>query len=289
AVAFVRNLAQVHAVSLPLLIVSSIVGHGLLADWYVTRFGMNSARPEKFGIAKKPSHTASVWVGPPWRSMGSAIVWKQVCETGPLAVVAAVGVLAISGLGYWFQDQESPLRNEFAHILSSVTVSVGFLVTVVAGIGVFLEDLKPQVGVFWRSRPIRFQQWFWIKYIIGMLILVATFSSLLLLAYGLLDQRDASELLTREFRGAAVVVSLVFLLLYTLAIAAFGWTRHPVLAAMLTIGLFFLGVLVVELIYNHQLSPDATPAFRFAALGAAWVGAACAAHSAVRHNWSWHR
>ena len=135
-------LQQIEARDTPfsVLIFLAAVAHLALLYRYLTKFGESQQITKNATDAKQ--ETNSDWLGAPCRSKASAIIWKQVHETGPLALVAFVAVLAMALIGYWASYREDAFRLDFSQILSSITVSAAFLGVIVAGIGVFLEDMK---------------------------------------------------------------------------------------------------------------------------------------------------
>lgn len=274
------------------LVTFSLLGHGLLAYWYLSRFGKSAVRPARtMGVYATDSSKAG-WLAPPRRSQLTSMVWKQLYETAPLALTAAVAVIALTCLAYWVQDRQSPLSNEFGHILAGITMSVGFLVTLVAGIGVFLEEMKPSVGAFWRSRPIHLPVWFGVKFLTGLLVLAISFGLLLLAANWLLDQEDrlTRDFASDEFAWSIGSIGLTFSLIYSLGMTSYCLTRHPVLAAMSSIALFFVGLLAFQYFAESNLSRGATsPLHIFCALLSLQAVATTFAYLTVRNNWGWHK
>lgn len=57
------------------------------------------------------------------------------------------------------------------------TAMIAFLAAAVAGVGLFMEDLRPGVHAFWRSRPIPIDHWFWLKYVGGLACLAGTLAA----------------------------------------------------------------------------------------------------------------
>lgn len=293
AIAFLRPIARDCDVPLALLVTSSVIGHVCLAYWYLSRFGKKSGSPQKFGEVSlfgrsRLEPKASTYLRPPIRSPLRAIAWKQFWETGPLALTAVVATVGIATLVYPVQNRDFPSHNHFAELLGGVTFGVGFLVTVVAGIGVFLDDMKPQIGTFWRSRPIKLPVWFGVKFFTGLLVLTVTFGSLLLLSYWLLDShhRIAQNLEHKYFWIVATSAVLIFMLIYTLAMACYCVTRHPVIAAMTTILLFFAGMYGSAWISREFLSGDAYPGLGLVTLSLTQVVVLAICWLIVRNNWN---
>jgi len=231
------------------LILTAVLGHGCVLAWYLRRADRVVFRPARTdGNASSLAWSRKQPLSPPRRNQVSAIAWKQVRETGPLALVAVGGILVMATVFYLY-NYKRLYAQEFGEALAGMTLMMAFFVTIVTGIGVFLEDLKPGVEDFWRSRPINFPLWFGVKFMVGMLILVATFGTLMLFAYWLTD----STLLRHEPHPLVVLgsISWLFLLIYTLSMAAYCILRQPLYAAVLSIGLFIAGIFVLEWFSNH--------------------------------------
>ena len=151
--------------------------------------------------------------------------------------------------------------------------------------GVFLEDLKPQVGNFWRSRPINLQLWFGVKFVTGLIVLAAAFGSLLLLAYWL--QAD-HYFRPQNFVREVTVGAMVFVLIYTLAMAVSCLVRQLVFAAVATLGLFAIGVNSAGWVIN-RLSDEPHWSVGLAVVVVSQIVCTLLAWLAVRNNWGWQK
>jgi len=230
-------------------IFSAVIGHGCVLAWYLRRFGRVVAKPARTeGNVSPLALSKNQQLGPPRRSQLTAIAWKQARETAPLALVAVGGIFVMATVVYLY-SYRLMIATEFGEVLGGATLGMAFFVTIVAGIGVFLEDLKPRVEDFWRSRPIHLTLWFGVKFVVGIAVLAAAFAAMLLLAYWLTDGGP----LRREPHPLVEVgyVSWVFLLIYTLSMATYCIVRQPLYAAVLTIGLFVAGINVLGWFSYH--------------------------------------
>ncbi len=283
----VRDLIERESWRSPLpFIISGIVGHAGVLAWYLRRFGRKAVRPART-LGKRLKATKSDWLAPPRHSQLTAIIWKQVNETGPLALMAAAAVLVMSVLIFWL-NPSIHVQESRGEVLASLTFGVGFLVTVVAGQGVFLEDLKPKIGIFWRSRPVNITQWFFVKYFTGLTVLVMTFGSLLLLALAF-DKGDQWLLATdNQGEHLAVIAScaLIFLLIYTISMASYCLGQQPIISVVAALGILFFGSYALGVVLNRF---DLDGYVGFAAMLVAQVAATAIAWLALRNNWGWHK
>ena len=267
------------------LINIAVLGHAGLLAWYLRRFGRKAVRPART-LGGRVKATKSDWLAPPRRSQLTAIIWKQVHETGPLALMAAAAVLVMASLAFWL-NKENAIQNSFTEILVGITVFVGFLVTVVTGQGVFLEDVKPKVGIFWRSRPVNSTHWFFVKFFTGLTVLVVTFGALFLIAYAFDTGRPY---LRSDHLGVQVAFTVMFfLLIYTLSMASYCLGRQPILSVVATIGILYCGSFAFA--YGYWTVFDQGPHWSvgLTTLIVAQVAATAVAWLAVRNDWGWHR
>ena len=267
----------------PLVNIAAL-GHAGLLAWYLRRFGRKAVRPART-LGGQVTATKSDWLAPPRRSQLTAIIWKQVHETGPLALLAATAVLVMASLAFWL-NKERPIQNSFTEILVGITVFVGFLVTVVTGQGVFLEDLKPKVSTFWRSRPINTTQWFFAKFFTGLTVLVVTFGALFLIAYVFDTSRPYFR--SGHIGEQIVFTALYFLLIYTLSMASYCLGRQPIISVVATLGILFCGTYAFAYTFWAVFGNAPHRSVGLATLLVAQVAATVVAWLAVRNNWGWH-
>jgi hypothetical protein len=188
-------------------------------------------------------------LAPPRRSPATALLWKQWRESFPLATLGAGAVLAISVI-LWLALNPRDWSGEstgLVRISGAVWIMTGALVALVAGIGLFLEDLRPDVHEFWRSRPIGPDQWFLLKFIPGLLLTIVTLAlpmavvvalALLLAPGGSVPKADLEQ-------GRAIIVQALIgqAAIYCLAAAIMAIVRRPVMTAVVTI-ITAIGVMI---------------------------------------------
>jgi ABC-type transport system involved in multi-copper enzyme maturation permease subunit len=258
-----------------------VLSHGALAVWFLRRFG-RIARPQAAVDAIPAAEAARGWLAPPRRSPLTAIVWKQLRESTSLALTglaAIIGLVAITAVVIKRLE-----AGEFVGSVVEATIgcwaTLGFAVAVVSGIGVFLDDLRPGLHTFWRSRPINVDQWFAVKLLTGLLatvvpLAVAPLAILLALhvVYGLPAPNE----------GLTVILSVpaIHACGYLAAVAATALLRSAGAAALATI---LAGVVVVALAGNY-FAGDPVGAILLGAVIA--LTAVIVAWMAVRNDWGW--
>jgi hypothetical protein len=230
----------------PLLGIVAITSHLLLLAWFVICYGKSTGKAYTGG-----KQFISDWFrfrGPakPFRSQSMAIIWKQVRELGPLALMAAAGVLAVMTFAY-FTEKSMRADRDWGELLAGLSLVVGGFVTLVSGIGMIYEDYSRGLPNFWRSRPINLHQWFFLKYFAGILVLAVAFVPLFLVAAKLNDWKLAP-------RDMVTIYALVFLGMYSGSLATYALVRQPIYAVILTIASPYAAMIPLFLIF-----PDGPP------------------------------
>jgi hypothetical protein len=223
------------------VIVTAIATHLALANWYIGRFG----RIEDIGV-RSPRTATSVadragWLGAPRRSAISAIAWKQARESGALVLAGLAGVAGVTAI-FFFEDPVLYLSRpeRFASVLAAVMSALGSCIALVVGIGVCLNDVSPQLSTFWKSRPINPDMYFWCKFVTGLIVLLAALYGPLVVLVWVLLPNPAWFL----FNPDTLIILPLHASLFAAAVAMICLVRHAVYAAILSIGVVYLGVLI---------------------------------------------
>jgi len=258
----------------------ALIGHAGVLGWFLFRFGRVSP---KTGRGDKLQSETVVAGSPkaPFKSQLTAIAWKQMRETGPLAVLALPAILAMSGLVVWTASDE---QLNFSQIFLQVGASMSFFVVLVAGIGLYLDELEPGLNHFWRSRPNDFRLWFGIKYFAGILVLVTVLGIPLFLA-GWSQWSDTYNREWKELWGGTLFGAWFFVITYSLAMTAQCLVRQPIYAVVLTLATMCLGVFAVSQIdVKPQVSVTAVAVIGMILSLAVVIALAW---KTVKHDWGW--
>ncbi len=268
-------------------IIAAVITHGILVMWYVLRFGrvVHGRRQTVETLAHMPDVT---WLKPPRSRPWTAILWKQARESMPLAALGAGTILCVAIIiaSVVYRDG-GEFGAGFAFAAGGTWVIAGFLVSVVAGIGLLMDDLRPGLYGFWRSRPIDVDQWFAVKFTVSLLTTVLTLALPTALIYGgvvALSGGGASvEGLVvgdGQFWVTVTVGLLAQVGAFSIAAAAMAFTRQPVTAAIVAI---LTAICVVALSEKYATTGIQVAAFTVIVT----VAATLAAWLAVRNNWGW--
>lgn len=218
----------------------------VLSALYVYRFArsvnVEVRSPKKVEVAIPPRD----WLGPPRHSAVTAVAWKQVRESRPLALVGVAVVLAVSATFplVEYPEHYRPDYGRYLEFLAVVSVSIGLAVAMIIGIGVFLYDVGPGLSSFWRSRPINPDLWFGIKFSSGLAVaLVAIYGPLVLLALPRITVANlgVDDLFVFVFPAVTVAV-------FAAAAAMTCLVRNAVYAAILSISFVYLGYVATALV-----------------------------------------
>jgi hypothetical protein len=214
-----------------ILILTGCISHSGLVLWFLLRFGRTAGATRESRRAALNTGQQTLWLAPPRRSQLAAVLWKQMRETGPFVMLGVAAIIGSSML--MFQLSVNQGRDgEFSNILLAMCGYLGFFIVIVAGIGVLLDDLKPGLHTFWRSRPINPDLWFWTKFLTGLTITAIALGIPLLLLWSL--SGNFRQFITRE---TMLTIPTLFLSTYCFAVVAMALVRRPIYAAIFTVGL----------------------------------------------------
>ena len=297
-----RNFATVHTGQLLawylLLTLVMLASYIALAATYVGRFGRSAAGRQQT-VEQVTVRELPTWLAPPRRSSFEAIVWKQFRESAPLATMGAACIALVTLIVYLSTKREATggmTTNQLLFTAAVVWMIVGVMVAVVAGVGVFFDDLSPGLNGFWRSRPIRIGQWFLVKYVVGILVTIVTISVPLIAValYAWLTPGDLSISNMRdhvEARSFALFGGLGQVAVYNYAIASIVLLRRPIHAAFTAIAAALLtwGSSVVIAAINFRSSMMSQGIVIFTIVGCSMLATFVVAWLAMKNDWSWRR
>ncbi|MEX2169760.1 MAG: hypothetical protein WD851_10645 [Pirellulales bacterium] len=279
------------ASSWPFLL-ASMAFHTLLAACFVANFGRvaNVLRPSE--------RTATVvigeWLAPPRRTKFGALVWKQFRESGPLALIAMCtsfamwiifALYAVYDAGErWnqFRDWRVRLAEDWFQSTIALWMFLGFFVAIVAGIGVFFEELRPGMNNFWRSRPINRDLWFWTKFSFGIGITLLAILIPVLIALPIVAGQDVDVFAPDRDLAGGILVFAIQATVFATAALAMILVRQAIYAAVLAIAIA-PGFAVLAEYYEWSVLEMAI-CFAVNALLATFL-----AWLAVRYDWSLRR
>ncbi|MEQ8847143.1 hypothetical protein [Botrimarina sp.] len=224
--------------------------HGVLVCRWLSAYGAAQAWRSDV-LQRLNERRRGAWLDAPMASPRAAIVWQTVRTCAPVVVGSLVLAAVYTALIYSIESGmgSKPLSFRDGVMMTSLlTIACGFLAALVVGVGVLLEDLRPGVNRFWRSRPISPDAWFWTKSAGGLAALAIPFGAAYLI-YGATQHGTFADFLRADHRGA-----LVFALLYTSTVAAVVVVRQPVYGAIL--GVCLMGMFAAPNLFEGWFSAE---------------------------------
>jgi len=229
-----------HQPTIPLALcyTTAAITNVLLLVWYVRRFGKLANLEIHSPKSAVRQSTQTEWLPSPRQFTTTAIAWKQLRESGPIALAGVAGSVGITLAIVIVNIIEGtrPIGDVVSEVYPVMAVVFGYLVAMVIGIGVCLNDVAPKVNEFWRSRPIQADLWFWIKFATGLIVVfVSTYAPIGLLV---------------EFRipvfniwtvSDFILVPVMQLAVFAAAVATTCLVRQAVYAAILSLAVMYLG------------------------------------------------
>jgi ABC-type transport system involved in multi-copper enzyme maturation permease subunit len=265
----------------------ALLSHSLVAAWFIRRFG-RVAPAARTVVEPTSARSETPWLGPPRGRPLWAILWKQARESAPLAALGAVVIVA-SAIAFALYSAwiEEPYPLGVLGVASVVVwAACGFFVSIVAGIGVFMEDLQSRLHEFWRSRPVNVNQWFLVKFFCGLVItLVILALPPLLFAGTAFVLTPRTELPPNVVQDALTFVKYTLLAqigVYCAAVLAIVLVRQAAYAAILAIA--GVGMFLASL---ERVTPTDVGRVAWTASLAAALVASVLAWIAVRKDWGW--
>jgi hypothetical protein len=261
-------------------IMIALLTHIALATSFAMRFGR-----VPLGVRWSPNgarlggNSCKVWLRPPRRSRLSAIVWKQCRELASLILIGVIAVSAIVLVQIVLHPELYNRPHALADMLIGVTIGIGLLVALAAGVANFDRDLGPRINNFWRSRPISPDLWFWTKFLSGLAIVALVFNPSPLAAIWWSLSADPAN----HFRSGDLLTFFFLVAIYAAAVAAICLIRQTIYAAILGGGLIS-GLVVISMKWVY---PEHMPLESVVMILSTITMLACTlvAWLAVRYDW----
>jgi len=217
--------------ALPLLV--------LIGRLFITRYGSfrkepPSPVPGRLWL-KAPSTSLRIPLRQPGRT--TALICAELSQSLPLAVCGLLFAILMS-IAEVFMEGHRGGHSLGATVLMDMphsTWAVGMLWAIVVGSSLYSAELAPGLGSFWRSRPISPGQWFWSKFVIGLLAVVTVLDGVTIL----LSWTSPRDSMTTGMSWAYVgCMPIDHSFLYTLAVLGTCWLRKPVIGGVLAVAAY---------------------------------------------------
>jgi hypothetical protein len=279
-------------IPLTLTFVTAAVTNCLLLAVYVLRFGKFRQAEVRSRRAAERQSARGEWLSAPRFSPATALSWKQVRESGPVAIAGiavCAGVTLVTVLVALI-DRRQPIPEAIGEAYPFMAIFFGTLVALVAGIGVCLNDVNPKINEFWRSRPIQPDLWFWIKFVTGLVVVLASIYLPIAFLAAIKIPVDKGW----PSSDATYMPLMIQLAVFAAAVVTTCLVRQAVYAAILSIAVVYLGTLFgIAICISPQwlqlqsvnLLRDPTPPQVAFGLATSFTISTLLAWLAVRYDW----
>jgi ABC-type transport system involved in multi-copper enzyme maturation permease subunit len=175
----------------------------------------------------------------------AALAWKDLREIAAMCAQVLAGSLLLSLLVSVLAapPQHVNVLHVGMQVLAFALWLGGFVLAILIGVGTVAADLAPPVNIFWRSRPISASAWYWTKYVLGMLAIVATIAlpTLVMLPY-----TQGTDVTGKGWSWSLLLWALAF----SLALTMTCLFRQALRASILTIGAVAILYAAVQACYG---------------------------------------
>jgi hypothetical protein len=208
----------------------------LLGGVFVRRYG--TIRREK-----APATRGRFWASLPTlgsvipfrpRTPGGALIGSELRQSLPLATFGLLFafLMALAEVLTERQPGNYSFGTTILMRMPHSTWAVTTLWAVVVGSGLYSAELNAGLGAFWRSRPISPRQWFWTKFVVGLLVVLTVSDGITIL----ISWTSPRESMTTGMSWSYILcMPIGHALTYTLAVWGTCWLRKHVLGGFVAI------------------------------------------------------
>jgi hypothetical protein len=234
--------------ALPLL---GIIGRLFAARYGRTRRSLTPADRRRFRLAFSPI-LSRIPIRFSGRTM--AMIWLELRQSVPLAVFGLLLTVLISVASVLTERQGN--HSFGTSVLMEMPHSMFFMAmlwAVVVGSSVYSADLGSGLGIFWRSRPISPGMWFWTKFVIGLVAVLAVLDGVTILVAWNSPREEMTAGMSWAYVGCFPIIHA---LMYALAVLGTCWLRKPAIGGVLAILAFaVLTAVITAFPTTNRLEP----------------------------------
>ncbi len=229
----------------------------LLARLFVTRYGTRPYAVPSTNRWRFRIFSTSWFSYIPLRfpNRSCALSWLELRQSVPLSTYGLLFAFMLTIYTVVFESQwlnrtfDTNLRAE----LPNSTYIVAMLWAVVVGSGLYSADLNPQLGNFWRSRPISTGMWFWFKFVIGLVVMLVVLDGVTIAVSWTAPRNESTDGMSWAYVACFPIQHAMF---YALAVLGTCWLRKPVLGGVVAIvGFTVLSVAITAFPASNHLEP----------------------------------
>ncbi|MDQ3039195.1 MAG: hypothetical protein M3R16_05265 [Pseudomonadota bacterium] len=189
-----------------------------------------------------------------------SLIWKEYREQRWFLIAALAifcGFPLIEATGRYYRPPRMP-PEFYSDSAPGLVFGLGALLAIFVAIGSTTRDLRDELHVFWRSRPIGIGAWLGVKYIVGLLTVLIACTVPMLLQFAMLYFSDTRHYRSDEVGGALGVHTFTVVLIFSIAFLLGCLVRHATHAALLAVAaamvIYFLPVVLAPLSFLSPLN-----------------------------------
>ncbi len=246
-----QQLAQYRWASLGLAIpVLALIGR-----LFVGRYGALAPTAKKTRRRQLRFLLPAVWSAVPLRFANRwvAMIWLELRQSVPLAAMGLLFALLMAIASVLIEPRYHSYSTSVLSEMPSSMFIVGMLWAVVVGANLYSAELSPGLGSFWRSLPISTGAWFWSKFVVGLLAVLAVLDGVTIVASWNAPRDSMTTGMSWAYVGC---FPLIHALMYALAVLGTCWLRRPVVGGVLAIlGFAVLNLAITAFPATYSLEP----------------------------------
>lgn len=165
-----------------------------------------------------------------WPGRIPALIWLDMRQAVPLAL-SGLGVACLITIIGLLSEHRSrgPFVEQVAGQLPGGTWFVAVLWAVIVAAGVFSSELQPDLGTFWRSRPIGPAAWYWVKFVVGLVAVLAVLDGVTIWVSWNSPSGSGSNRMSWSYVACMPVLHAS---MYAVTVLGVCWLRQPIYGAV---------------------------------------------------------
>ncbi len=190
-----------------------------------------------------------------------SLVWKEYREQRWFLIAALAifcGFPVIEATGRYYRPMSTMPPEFYSDAAPALVFLLGALLAIFVAIGSTTRDLRDELHLFWRSRPIGIGAWLGVKYVVGLLTVLIACTVPMLLQFAMMYFSDTRHYQSDEVGGALGVHTFTVVLVFSMAFLLGCLVRQATHAALLAVAvamvIYFLPVVLAPLSFLSPLN-----------------------------------
>jgi hypothetical protein len=165
-----------------------------------------------------------------WPGRLPALIWLDLRQAVPLAL-SGLGVACLITIIVLVTENRGPgpFVQQVAGQLPGGTWMVAVLWAAIVAAGVFSGELQPDLGAFWRSRPIGPAAWYWVKFVVGLVAVLAVLDGVTICVSWNSPYGSSPNQMSWSY---VACMPLLHATIYAVTVLGVCWLRQPIYGAV---------------------------------------------------------